>query len=763
MFLSYASQDQAAAQRIGEALHAAGVEVWFDRTELRGGDAWDQMIRHQIKECALFVPLISAHAQVRGEGYFRLEWKLAADRSHLMARDQAFLLPVVIDATLPAAARVPEEFHAVQWMHLPDGAATADFSARVKTLLAGGAPALAPTVVPAAAPAPLSPRRRSPAVWLVPLAFAAVVVVALQPWRKVAPSDAAPPPATANAAALVATAPSAIDARSIAVLPFENLSTEPDAAYFAAGIHEEVLTAVAKISALKVIARTSVLRFAEAKTRDLRRIGAELGVANLLEGSVRRAGNRVRITVQLVEAQTSRQLWGNTYERELTDTFAIQASIAQEITATLQAALTPAERTRLEQQPTRNAEAYQLYLRAMVLYHELGTPSLAPREKIETVISLFERAAALDPEFALPLVQLAQLHGYLYWFGTFDPTPARAQRAIATAEALRRIAPDAPETHQTMGAVLYQCRNDWEAALKEFRLARPGLPNDSKVFQWEGFALRRLGRWAEAKASFENSLMVEPQNAFAAESLVETVRFMRRYAAAVQVGADSMRRLKPSASLIFDSAAAQLALDGDTAAYLRTLQSHPSEAGYSRRHVWDALLMVRDYPAARDFLRAGGRTQLSSLGAIVNDPIQLYLAQLAFLRDQPAEARTLAREALAYYANREWSARQRPFVAAGRAMAAALAGDAAQSRAFAAESAQLLQASPDAFNASFLPAILGPAFVVLGDTDAALAELRRMVGTASDASPASVRADPFWSRLASDPRFEAILADAKSL
>ncbi|HVU25614.1 MAG TPA: TIR domain-containing protein, partial [Opitutus sp.] len=400
VFLSYAHEDAPSAQRFARALRDAGIEVWLDENELRGGEAWDQKIRRQIRDCALFVPVISANTQARREGYFRLEWRLAVERMRHMDDDLAFLVPLVIDGTPNARAFVPDEFHTVQWTRLPDGTATPAVIEQVRRLLAG------PTHAPFSAPrsdlqiSP-GPTRRVP--WRRWLAAAVIITIAAAAsvaiwWRA---GRRHPPPATPTPA------PAAVsDPRSIAVLPFENLSTGPDTVYFADGMHEEVLTALAKVSSLKVIARTSVLRYADPRTRDLGRIAADLNVANVLEGSVRHSGNKVRIAVQLVDARTSRQLWASTYERELTDVFAIQAAIAQEITATLQAALTPGERSRLEQRPTANPEAYELYLRAMSALHDLGTPSLASREKIEAVLALFERAAAADPQFALPLVQL---------------------------------------------------------------------------------------------------------------------------------------------------------------------------------------------------------------------------------------------------------------------------------------------------------------------------------------------------------------------
>ncbi len=269
VFLRYASQDAEAARRICEALRAAGVEVWFDQNELVGGDAWDAKIRGRIGSCALFIPVISMNTQARDEGYFRLEWKLAVDRSHLMAHDRAFLLPVVMDSTPDASARVPPEFRAVQWTSLPGAFPTPEFIAQVKRVLA-------------------------------------------QPQTSVISGAGRPTP---SAGPLIATTAATIREKSIAVLPFVNMSAGKEQEYFSDGLAEEVINLLAHISELKVIARTSAFAF-RGKEQDIRGIASALGVNHVLEGSVRRAGNRLRITAQLIQAVDGTHLWSERFDRE---------------------------------------------------------------------------------------------------------------------------------------------------------------------------------------------------------------------------------------------------------------------------------------------------------------------------------------------------------------------------------------------------------------------------------------------------------------
>ena len=286
VFLSYAREDAEAAKRIADALRGFGVEVWFDQNELRGGDTWDQKIKRQIRECALFMPLISARTQARPEGYFRREWKLAVERTHDMAHGHAFIVPVSIDGTPEAGALVPEEFMRFHWTRLQDGAPTPQFVEQVKRLLAG--PGSSPAVARATTPSGAAPRAaKSPAL----AAFAAIAVVAVGAaayfaLRRAPEPVAAVPPAPASSPA--AAAVPAINEKSLAVLPFENLSEEKDAnAFFADGVHEDLLTNLSYIRDLRVVSRTSVMQYRNT-TKPISQIGQELRVAYILEGSVRR-------------------------------------------------------------------------------------------------------------------------------------------------------------------------------------------------------------------------------------------------------------------------------------------------------------------------------------------------------------------------------------------------------------------------------------------------------------------------------------------
>ena len=370
VFLSYASQDAEAAKRICEALRAAGVEVWFDQDALVGGDAWDAKIRGQISSCALFVPIISANTQARKEGFFRLEWKLAEDRSHLMAKGIPFIVPVSVDGTTERGALVPDAFLAVQWTRLPGGKVPASFVTRVQKLLGGPS---APTATPAPVPPPATTVAPAARTGLPPwiTVTLGVVVLALVGFLVMRPGARDAAPAVRSVAEtkplpVTALAPVPVpDGKSIAVLPFENLSDDKDnTAFFSDGMHEDILTTLANIPDLRVISRTSVMQYRDTK-KPIPQIARELGVAYILEGSVRRAGNQVRITGQLIRAAKDEHLWAKSYDRELTpkEVFAIQAALSTEIASALKAAISPETKKLLERRPTENLAAYDLYLK----------------------------------------------------------------------------------------------------------------------------------------------------------------------------------------------------------------------------------------------------------------------------------------------------------------------------------------------------------------------------------------------------------------
>ena len=286
--------------------------------------------------------------------------------------------------------------------------------------------------------------------------------------------------------------------KSIAVLPFENLSAEKENAYFADGIQDDVLTNLSKIGDLKVISRTSVMSY-RGKASNVREIGKALGVATVLEGSVRRIGNRVRVNVQLINASNDEHLWAEDYDRDLTDVFAIQTDLAQQIVRELQAKLSPMEKAQIEKKPTQNPDAYLAFVRG----HDLFTRPDKLRTDTEEAEQQFERATRLDPKFAGAFAALAWIDDWMYH--TYDPTPARKEKARAAAYTAIRLQPDLPEAHLALGFYYYYCERDYQNALKEFAIAKRRLPNSAEVYMAIGAIERRQGKWAESTANLEKA------------------------------------------------------------------------------------------------------------------------------------------------------------------------------------------------------------------------------------------------------------------
>ncbi|HJY05523.1 MAG TPA: hypothetical protein VJ323_04355, partial [Bryobacteraceae bacterium] len=284
--------------------------------------------------------------------------------------------------------------------------------------------------------------------------------------------------------------------KSIAVLPFENRSEDKANAYFTDGVQDEILTDLAKIADLKVISRTSVLQYKSGVARNLREIAQQLGVANVLEGSVQRSGNRVRVNAQLVDARTDAHLWAQTYDRDLADVFAIQSEIAKAIAEQLQAKLSPNEKKAIEQPPTTDLAAFDLYSRAKSLLLTAGF-SVTQDQDRRKAIELLDEAVKRDPSFFGAYCQLAGAHEDLYAVSGSDHTPTRLALAEAALQAAARLRPDAAETHMARAQYLYYGLRDYAGALAELEIARRALPNDPRLFELTGYILRRRGQQEE--------------------------------------------------------------------------------------------------------------------------------------------------------------------------------------------------------------------------------------------------------------------------
>jgi TolB-like protein/tetratricopeptide (TPR) repeat protein len=534
VFLSYASQDAEAARKICEALRASGIEVFFDQSELRGGDAWDQKIRHEIHDCALFIPIVSQHTQERLEGYFRREWKLAIDRTHDIAEQKPFLVPVVVDGTRDREAFVPDAFRAMQWTRLPGGETPPAFVEQIKRLLS---PELSPlNAASGAAPATREPVRaslRSKPVWLAIVVVVLAALAYLFADKFWAPKHLEPAPA--------AFAPSP---HSIAVLPFVNLSGDPSQEYFSDGLTEELLNSLTEIDELQVAARTSAFSFKGTNT-DIGTIARRLNVGAVLEGSVRRSGNTVRITTQLINAVTGYHLWSNTYDRDLGDVLKLQTEIATAVASALKVTLLVDVAAKVELGGTRNPSAFDAYLRgarADSLRHET--------KDLPAAIAGYTEAIRLDPHYALAFAARSMaLSGVAGEAETEAEMRESVDKAQADAHQALALAPGLAQAHLAL-AYVSETNLDFTQASEAYEHALALAPGNAEVLRLSGWYSALMGHFDAALAATRRAVALDPLARASHFVLGYALYAARRYEDAVGVFAEVIS-LEPDFKLAY--------------------------------------------------------------------------------------------------------------------------------------------------------------------------------------------------------------------
>ena len=543
---------------------------------------------------------------------------------------------------------------------------------------------------------------------------------------------------------------------AIAVLPFQNLSAQGPHAYFAGGLHDELLTQLSKVAALKVISRTSVMGYESTKT-PLRQIASELGVGSVVEGSVQIEGSRLRVNVQLIDAATDAPVWAERYDRTLDDAFAIQSDVAQRIVAAVGAALSDAEQQRLAAVPTANAEAYRLYLQGR---EYLIRPGFLRRNE-EIAQQLFETALARDPGFALAHAALSEVHGRMFWF-RYDPSPARAARQRAEAEAALRLAPELPQAHVAMGLAHFWGRRDYRRALEEFRVALKGLPNDARVWQLIGTVHRRLGNWDEVLAAFEKATQLNPRDAqlfFGFGGY--TYQLMHRYADAVR----AYNRALTLVPDLYDAALAKgwtyVRWEGQLDTLRAALSQVPTAAELGPRGTRAALYVQllhweRNADSLLQVLTMARAPVFEGQDFLL--PSSLYAAWAHRLHgDRPAaraafdSARVLLDSVLRELPD-DWR------VHAARGLALAGLGR----RDETLQETRWLQQSvvyrEDALQGPQVAEDRARILAQAGEVEAALDEIERLLAGPSWLSVHTLRLDPLWDPIRDHPRFKALLA-----
>jgi TolB-like protein/tetratricopeptide (TPR) repeat protein len=536
VFLSYASQDAEAAQKICDALRAAGIEVFLDQSALRGGDAWDQKIRREIHDCALFIPVISANTASRHEGYFRLEWDLADQRTHMIARSRVFVVPVCLDTTTQLAADVPESFQRVQWTRLPGGVTPAAFVERIRRLVTGE-PAQGPTgngssmarasTAPATRNSVLSAWRSKPALFatfvVLVLALGYFAANRLMLSKRGAEIGAAPASSAQSVPATAFNPPP----HSIAVLPFVNLSGDKEQEYFSDGLTEELLNSLAEIDGLQVAARTSAFSF-KGQDDDIGTIARKLNVGAVLEGSVRRSAHTLRITAQLINAVTGFHLWSRTYDRDLGDVLRLQTEIATAVASALKVTLLGDVAAKVELGGTRNPAAFDAYLRGAK-----ARSSIRDTKDISAAIAAYTEAIRLDPNYALSFaarsIALSGLAGEAETTGAardgFDRANADARQAL-------NLAPNLAEGHLALAYVSEETL-DFGQANSEYERALALAAGNAEILRRSGLFAARMGHFDAGLAATRRAVVLDPLARQTHTPLGRALYAARRYKEAV--------------------------------------------------------------------------------------------------------------------------------------------------------------------------------------------------------------------------------------
>jgi TolB-like protein/cytochrome c-type biogenesis protein CcmH/NrfG len=549
-------------------------------------------------------------------------------------------------------------------------------------------------------------------------------------------------------------------AKSIAVLPFDNLSRDPDNAYFADGVQDEILTNLARIADLKVIGRISVMQYKSGMARDLREIGDQLGVANVVEGSVQRSGNRVRVNAQLVDARSHRQLWGQTYDRDLADVFAIQSQIAISIADELHAKLSPNEKSEIERPATNDIPAFDLYTRATRLF---STPTyyVNSKPKLLEAADLLNESVARDPSFFRAYCQLAFVHDGLYFFG-HDHTSSRLALAEAALQAASRLRPDAGETYLARAWNLYWGYLDYDGALAELKIGRRTLPNDPQVLFLTGLIQRRQGHWEESTRTFERAADLDPRNFGVLQGIEGNYATFGRYAEQ-QVWLNRILALEPNDAVTkVILAEVDFAWRADTRRLHQTIDSvratNPGALPDINQWWLVCALAERDAAAATDALIAAGSDNPITLGNDIFCNRQFVEGVIARMVKDDDKAR------LTFTAAR---AEQEKIVQAqadfGPPLCVLGLIDAALGRKEEAlregrRAVELLPVEKDALRGPAMIKYLAMIAAWAGDKDLASQQLGIIVRPPSPVTYGQLKLLPFWDPLRGDPRFEKIVA-----
>jgi TolB-like protein len=752
VFISHSTKDKIIANAVCEHLEAAGIDCWIAPRNIEAGADWTEGIMRGLARSQVFVLLFSGHAN---------------DSEHVrreVGKAFSLRLPVIpfrIEAIEPRGS-FAYFLDSVQWLDATKPPLEPYFTVlteRVKWLLTNGAQSelRSPLVPEKKLQSPIAPARKNgrwlPAVLLAGTAAIIACGVSLFIANKQTASE------SESIAQNVV-----VPAKSVAVLPFESLSENKDDAYFADGVQDDILNNLAKIADLTVISRTSVMQYRAGTKRDLPQIAKALGVANVLEGTVRRNANRVRVSAELIDARQDKSTWADSFDRDLTDIFTIQSEVAQTIAAKLAATLLPGEKQNIERRPTENLEAYDRYLKARQLLTIVRSTydSGDVRKPLVDAVDLLEQAVRLDPKFTLAYCASAEAHDFLYRFG--DPSPQQLALGDEAVERALELQPDLPEVRLAYAFHLYQGHRDYEGARAQLAIARRGLPNDTEAMSLEASMDRRRGQFEKAIQAFKDAVARDPQNSDLVEQLAFTLQQSRHFREAEQMF-DRLVELVPDQPILKTRKPLFYYLEtGDDSPVRAAIAAFPPSLADDKDALCfklDFACFARDWSQAKEILGKlkGGDDEGDFAYGQMSVPLGCYSILISRFQTEPPGANPSfaeTREQLNQTVQK--SSRNAPLLSQ-LAVVDALLDNKDTAIAEAEKAVEMLPTSEDAMEGPCLELNLAVVYAWANELDLAFEKLSSLTKVANGIFYGQLKWDPLWEPLRHDPRYEKLVAE----
>jgi TolB-like protein/Tfp pilus assembly protein PilF len=744
VFISHSSNDKPIADAICDQLESEGIKCWIAPRDIEAGSDWTEGIIRGIDSCRVFVLVFSKSAN--GSEHVRREVAKAVSLG-------LAVIPFRTENVNPSGS-LSYFLGTVHWLD----AIAPPLDKHLKTLTDRVERLLASDRQSAASAADITPYPRiypwqERVYWIVAAVLGGVVIViGLWSFHQRLRSFFTETPS-----------------KSIAVLPFENISANQDDGYFADGVQDEILNNLAKIAQLKVISRTSVMQFRAGAKRDLREIANALGVANVLEGTVRRDRNHVRVSTQLIDARNDSTVWADSYDRDLTDIFTIQSEVAQTIARKLTATLSPEEKKIIEQKPTENLAAYDLYLKAkeVIAEAELALPSGNFEKPLTNSIALLEQAVQLDPKFALAYSAAAHAHDLLYI--TYDPTPNRRGLADTAIGNALRLQPDLPDVRLTHAYHLYFCYRDYERARVQLAIAKPGLPNNSDAAELPALMDRRQGHFEKAVPELNEALTLDPRNPAPISDLAYTLYLMRQFREAGLVYDQLINKVPDQPMLkVQKEWFVTFMRTGDDTGVRTAIAQLPASMAKDRGVLSLSLSLAlndRDWPQAKQLLEqlkgreVGGEDDGNFGYATVPVPAGCYSILLARLQGERVDANPSFVETREELSRNVQASAGNALLLSALGIVDALLAQKEKALIEARRAVEMLPTVRDAIDGPGVLANLAVVYAWTDESDLAFQQLAVLAKIPHGIYYGQLKVDQLWTPIRQDPRYEKLLAD----